>query len=105
MGTRIRNAGVYVSAVAPATSTYLVASVPTLVEVNRIRREGDGRRSRFHNAVAGTPGGDRLNRTPPPEGRWDIEIDWGSLTPVCIWEAHAKMAHQILRVATRPSAL
>lgn len=101
---RVTRDDIYVTATMPLTAAYVLASVPDLGEVNFIRREGDGSRIRFHAQLAGGEG-QGMNRLPPPINRWDIEIDWGALTPVSVWDKPGRTENQILRVATRPSAV
>lgn len=101
-----------VTLLAPLTPEILSGLVPQLGEVTYMTLAEDGkaqparkRRLGIQRKTMEQEEEGARDALPPPANRFDIVVDWFTLTPVAVWEQPLKMRNVVISVRTRFSAV
>ncbi len=107
---RVSGSGDSVTVATPLTKKWLAGLSPGLGEVSIVHFPGGettpGQKPlRIRTHEAGNGEDDELPTVPPPTGRFDAELLWGSKIPVALWESPRQSITGLLAVHSRMSAL
>jgi sigma-B regulation protein RsbU (phosphoserine phosphatase) len=89
-----------VSVLAPVTREYLGRMVPGIGQVSILDLALGSQRNLMHDSLEAV-----ANRVPPASNAFDIEVRWGTMVPVFLWDRPAATDDKWLTVRTRASAL